>query len=52
MYLSSQLSFKNPNKTLQFQDKNQEKCNLQQSADLNLKNFPVSVNRGSTPWTH
>ena len=38
MYLSSQL-FKAPSKTLKFQ----EKCILQQSADINFKNFPFGV---------
>ena len=48
MYLSSQILFKTPHKTLKFQ----EKSISQQSADLNFKNFPIGVYHGATKWSH
>ena len=48
MYLSSQLFFKTPNKTLKFQ----EKYILQRSTDLNSKNISFGVYHRATPRSH
>ena len=52
MYLSSQLLFKTPSKTLKLQEKSKKKCILQWSIDLNSKSLPFGVHHGATPWSH
>ena len=52
VYLSSQLFFDTPHKTLNLKKKQQEKYIFQQSSDLNFKSFSFGVYYGATPPRH